>query len=246
MLTRTAHHAELPLSAAEQRQEDLRVRLAHVLNDTLGSGTPFSQVTVELLLQHVGVARSTFYVYFDDKGDLLAQCYAHDIAEVERVAGAWWELGDRPSADRLSLILDRAALVCRAHQHLLAAAHGAVSTEPAVALEVRAAAARTTAALGAHIVRGQAGGWITAGVAAEPTARWLVAMAGGGLADRLFDAPDTELQGVAESFVTIVWQTLYASAAALAAHSVPALHDVAWPLRGDPGGDLRGVSRSRP
>lgn len=195
---------------ARQRRLELGRRLADVIGDALAAGTPISDVTVEHLIQQAGIARSTFYAYFDDKGALLADCYAEVVGEVEAAARAWWLLAEPPTRAELEAIIAGIATACRRHGALLAAAHGSVASEPAVAAVVETMRERAVTALGAHITHGQARGWIAAAYPARETARWLVLMAQGGLAQEGFGPAGPRGARATRAFTAIVWTTLYA------------------------------------
>ena len=47
-------------------------RAIAALEDVLGDGTPLAVVPVDAIASRAGISRSTFYLYFADKGELLA------------------------------------------------------------------------------------------------------------------------------------------------------------------------------
>jgi len=49
----------------------MRRRLLEVVQQLLDEGESFTEMSVERLVSEAGISRSTFYVYFEDKGDLL-------------------------------------------------------------------------------------------------------------------------------------------------------------------------------
>ena len=52
----------------------------------------YTALSVERLVREAGISRATFYVYFEDKGDLL-RALAEDF--IERILGRgvdWWQL----------------------------------------------------------------------------------------------------------------------------------------------------------
>src|SRR4051794_34010288 len=58
-------------SSRAERRDNIRRRLLAVLENLLDKGENFTEVSVERLVSEAGISRSTFYVYFEDKGDLL-------------------------------------------------------------------------------------------------------------------------------------------------------------------------------
>src|SRR5881392_1377465 len=84
-------------SRAARRGEITR-RLLVAVEKLLADGESFTEVSVERLAGEAGASRSTFYVYFEDKGDLLQVLTEDVMTEVIDAARGWWELP--PEADR--------------------------------------------------------------------------------------------------------------------------------------------------
>src|SRR5436190_15346342 len=91
-VTRRTHNARAA------RREELGRRLLVAVETLLADGESFTEVSVERLVTEAQISRSTFYVYFEDKGDLLQALTADVMTEVIDAARAWWELP--PGADR--------------------------------------------------------------------------------------------------------------------------------------------------
>ncbi len=69
-----------------ERKTDTRViRTKHLLNEALLAlmeTTHFAKITVQDICRRAGINRVTFYKHYQDKYDLLADCYAHIIRTV--------------------------------------------------------------------------------------------------------------------------------------------------------------------
>src|SRR5262245_28063497 len=76
---------------------DLRARIERRLRDAVielaAAGEPFSRASVERLAAKAGIARSTFYVYFEDKGALLRALEAASMHRHYDGARSWIEKG---------------------------------------------------------------------------------------------------------------------------------------------------------
>ena len=83
-------------SGRAARRDELRGRLLDVVERLLGEGETFTEISVERMVAEAGIARSTFYVYFEDKGDLLEAWFGDITAELRTAAADWWRLGPTP------------------------------------------------------------------------------------------------------------------------------------------------------
>ena len=90
-----------------QRRDDVRRRLLAVVEELLMRGESYAEISVERLVSEAKLSRSTFYVYFEDKGDLLRAWFAQVIEELEDAAGRWWGLdGTATKADLRAALAD--------------------------------------------------------------------------------------------------------------------------------------------
>ena len=89
-----------PHSDRAARRGEIGRRLLVAVEKLLADGESFTEVSVERLVTEAGISRSTFYVYFEDKGDLLQALTADVMIEVIDAARAWWALP--ADADRAS------------------------------------------------------------------------------------------------------------------------------------------------
>src|SRR3954469_4925475 len=92
-------------ASRESRRDELRVRLLEVVERLLAEGEGFTEISVERLVAEAGMARSTFYVYFEDKGDLLRAWFAEITDELRGAASTWWQLRTAPSYEAVRAAL---------------------------------------------------------------------------------------------------------------------------------------------
>src|ERR1700756_759930 len=83
------------------RRDEVRERLLAVVRDLLASGETYAEISVERLVAEAGLSRSTFYVYFEDKGDLLRAWFKQVVEELQAASGGWWGLDGDASYDDL-------------------------------------------------------------------------------------------------------------------------------------------------
>jgi AcrR family transcriptional regulator len=165
---------------------------------------------VERIIRAGGVSRSTFYAYFDDKGDLLRAMAEHVISELLDAGLAWWTLPADGTKDDLREALRPAVDTYREHHAVL----GAVIETATYDARVREAHVRlvneVVASLAAHIREHQKQGSACPDLDARRTAEWLIWMDERGLYQVVSRADDREAERLLGALTDIVWRTLYA------------------------------------
>jgi len=197
-----------------ERRDQIKTRLLSAVESLLADGENFTELSVERLVSLAGVSRSTFYVYFEDKGELIRAWLAEIISELDVAAQEWWSLGASGAVSwkDLRAALSRVVTVYRPHTTLMAAAFDAAAYDPGVREQVDTMMQRNIAGLRKHIRAGQAAGYVDQRLLPAQTAAWLQWMAERGLHRLIRDATDDELRELIDAYTTIVWNTLYAGA----------------------------------
>jgi TetR/AcrR family transcriptional regulator, ethionamide resistance regulator len=206
-VTRTAR------TSRQDRREAMERRVLDATEHLIREGASFTEISVERLAAQAGISRSTFYVHFQDKGELARKLAATVLTELREVSGRWWQAAEH--ADRADLTDAVAAIVDVYRQH--AAAFTAVTEtatyDPAVAEELRARVQQIIEATRAAIERGQAAGVMRDVVPAETAAvlTWMVERAGYQLVRGGEPARDPT---IVEVLTDVIWATLYTGATA--------------------------------
>lgn len=197
-------------SSRAQRRDDIRMKLLGAVEQMLAEGESFTELSVERLVAQAGVARSTFYVYFEDKGELL-RAWLEDITEsLDDSARDWWNLDAKADRDDLRKALAAIVLTYRPHTNLMAAAFDAAAYDPAVREAAMALMTHNAAGLRKHIKAGQRDGFVDPALPAAEVAQWLTWMAERGLHQLVRGANDATVDALIEAYTAIVWNTLYA------------------------------------
>jgi AcrR family transcriptional regulator len=197
-----------------KRRDDVRRRLLAVVEQLLKDGESYAEISVERLVSEAKLSRSTFYVYFEDKGDLLRAWFTQVMTELEGAAADWWQLDENATWEDLHAVLSQIVYAYRPHTTLMAALYDISSYDTTAREEVATMMGRNAAGLLRHIRRGQKQGWIDPDLRAGETSAWLMWMAERGLHQMVRTADDAEADRLIESFTDIVWNTLYALAPA--------------------------------
>jgi AcrR family transcriptional regulator len=193
-----------------RRREDIRDRLLAAVETLLDEGQTYAEISVERLVQEAGISRSTFYVYFEDKGELLRAWFAQIREELKGAARDWWAIADDVQRDDVHAALAKIVETYQPHTPLMAAVFDAASYDGAVREEVEAMMATNTASLRKHIRDGQRGGWIASNLPADETAGWLTWMAERGFHLMLQTADRDEAKALVEAYTDVIWNALYA------------------------------------
>jgi AcrR family transcriptional regulator len=204
-----------------QRREQVRRRLLGVVEELLKGGESYAEISVERLVSEANLSRSTFYVYFEDKGDLLRAWFAQVVEELEDAAGAWWKLDQTATREDLRAALARIVHAYRPHTTLMAALYEMAPYDATVRTEVTAMMSSNIGGLRRHVQRGQKQGWIDPGLLPAETAAWLTWMAERGQHQMVLGAGDAEVEKLIDAYTDIVWNSLYAFAPSRSGATAP-------------------------
>jgi AcrR family transcriptional regulator len=199
-------------SSRARRRDEARARLLEVVEQLLEEGEGFTEISVERLVAAAGMSRSTFYVYFEDKGDLLRGWFGDIIAELTAATDRWWALGADATQEDLREILEHVVKTYKPHTTLMAATYDAAAYDASVRDLVETMMAGNVATLRKHIRAGQKAGFIDDSLPAAETAAWLVWMEERGLHQLVRGAEGADLDRLIDAYTAIIWNTLYAPA----------------------------------
>ncbi|MGB8389991.1 TetR/AcrR family transcriptional regulator [Mycobacterium sp.] len=190
------------------RREEIAQRLFVIVERLLADGSAFSEISVEQLITEAEIARSTFYVYFEDKGALMVELMDRVTQEIGGAASEWFELPATAARKDLRQALSRLAQAYRQHGRMLSAVIEAAAYDPRVRDEYAAVMQRRFQDMNDSFVPQQRDGTIRADIDIPSVTPWLAWMFERGLYQLVGDGgelPDSALEGV----TAVVWQTLY-------------------------------------
>lgn len=196
--------------AAAPRRAGAELQLIDATERLLGEGTSYIGLSVEQLCSEAGVARSTFYVHFRDKGDLVTRVAARMLDQLSDAAAAWWTHGN----DRAALRAATRELVGVYARHR--AVFAALTETAAYDAELHAVQEAMVDAhaepLGRLISAGRDRGEVRGDLHTRETVIALVGMVQGACERLAGDDPE-ELDRLAETIAAIAWHALYPDAA---------------------------------
>jgi AcrR family transcriptional regulator len=195
-------------SRRRERRDEIRAALLQTVEELLREER-YTDLSVGRLVKTAGLSRSTFYVHFEDKGELLRALTEDSIAELIASAQVWWELP--PEATKADLRAALAGLVDSyvAHRMLLAAVVEASTYDARVRERFGAMVEEAIAGLTAHVRAGQRDGYVRDGIDAPGVAAWLTWMAERGLFALVGPADAAERERLLDALTEILVNVLY-------------------------------------
>jgi AcrR family transcriptional regulator len=193
-------------TAAEQRRPAIEAKLLEATERLLSDGTPYTELSIQQLCSEAGIARSTFYVYFRDKADLVARLAEEMVGQLGDAASKWWQ----PDASRTELLAATRHVIeiYRAHGALFAALTETAGYDAEMRRMQVALVERNARPLGEMIAAGKRNGSVR-DVHTGETVAALSWMLQGSCYHLALGADEDELNRLAETLTAIIWHSIY-------------------------------------
>jgi AcrR family transcriptional regulator len=201
-------------TSAEERRPAIEAKLLEATEQLLSDGTGYTELSIQQLCSEAGIARSTFYVYFRDKADLVARLAETMVGQLGEAASKWWQ----PDATRDELLAaTRSAIeIYREHGALFAALTETAVYDSEMRRMQVALVERNAQPLAEMIAAGKGDGRVRDVHTAE-TAAALAWMLQGSCYHLALGAGDAEIDRIAEALTGIIWHAIYPDARELEA-----------------------------
>jgi AcrR family transcriptional regulator len=180
------------------------------VEELMADGDSYTELSVERIVRQAGISRATFYVYFEDKGDLLRSLAEDFIERMLQAAANWWELPADAAKQDLRGALGTVIDAYIPHKVVMAAVVEVAAYDAALRSLFGDLLARTSSEVADHIRTGQAGGHVRSELDPERTAAWLTWMAERGLYQLVAPATPAATARLLDALTDITWNTLYA------------------------------------
>ncbi|MCK9248012.1 MAG: TetR/AcrR family transcriptional regulator [Solirubrobacteraceae bacterium] len=199
-------------SARARRRHRMLLDISRSFEDDDPRARRPGELHLDELLEAAGIARSTFYVYFEDRADLLSALSELVLGELIEAARFWWALPDPVTRDDVREAMERIADAYRTHRGAVELAAGTAVESTRARDGFRANVGAVIASFAAGIDEGRRRGTIVDDVDPTAAATWLVWMLERGLARLLMPADAEETDRVLRSLTDLVWNILYRDA----------------------------------
>lgn len=160
-----------------ERREQIERQLLEATDRLMAEGASFTELSVDRLATEAGISRASFYIYFEDKGDLLRRLARQVFGDLTHDAAQWWVVADRRDPADIRTAMAGIVADYRRHQPILIALNEMAAYDPEVGATYRDLLSGIATQFSAVIEAGQADGSIRTGLPAATTASaltWMV------------------------------------------------------------------------
>ncbi|MGU3499750.1 TetR/AcrR family transcriptional regulator [Mycobacterium sp. C31M] len=172
-MTRTTRK---PQVNRRERREQIERQLLDATDRLMADGASFTELSVDRLSTEAGISRASFYIYFEDKGDLLRRLARQVFGDLTDDAAQWWTVASRRNPADIHAAMTRLIASYRHHQPVLIALNEMAAYDDQVGETYSELLTGIAAQFTEVIEAGQADGSIRSGLLAGPTASSLVWM----------------------------------------------------------------------
>jgi TetR/AcrR family transcriptional regulator, ethionamide resistance regulator len=224
---RRVRYAVKPMGVKTQRSAPVRVdpailaerrarrrsrvvkRLVGVVESLLDREESYLELTVDQIIEADGMARSTFYSYFEDKADLIVALAETAMREIIEGAQEIWRLPSDATREQVAAAVRRTIDTYLPHTRLMGAVLEVSTYDRRVRERFHAAYAEAQQAAAKHIAAGQRAGFVRPDLHPDEAAGWLTWMAERGMTQLVQHAGRARRARLADTFTAILWYTLY-------------------------------------
>ncbi|GGN62310.1 hypothetical protein GCM10011579_029310 [Streptomyces albiflavescens] len=179
-----------------------------MIEELLRDGASYTELSVEQIAHAAGISRSTFYLYFRDKVDVLLRLSGSLKTEGFVIAQAWRPYGPDGGLDGLARTYELILEHYRKHASLLSAINEVATYDPAVRESWTADQDRFICNTVAVLKEEQRAGRTPADIDAELAAR-IIVQGGGQVIAQQLSGSDRDDAAVARELATGYWYGVY-------------------------------------
>ncbi|MGA8332664.1 MAG: TetR/AcrR family transcriptional regulator [Mycobacterium sp.] len=198
-----------PHARRQERRAQIERRLLDATERLMRDGASFTELSVDRLAGEAGMSRANFYIYFEDKGDLLRRLAGQVFGDLADSAERWWAVAWRHDPGDVRAAMTGIIASYRRHQLVLVALNEMAGYDPQVAATYRELLTGISGRLTQVIVDGQANGSIRCELPAATTASALTWMVERACQQNLPNRPADYDAELATSLTEIAWGALY-------------------------------------
>jgi AcrR family transcriptional regulator len=194
-------------SNREQRRDEIVQALSRAVERLYAHGEAYTNVSVGRLVKEAGISRTTFYVYFVDKGDLIYALTEQVVEALVETTRYWWELPAGATKHDLREALRHTREVNVAG--VMASIVDVASYDAVIRRRYEDLVARSASEAAKYIREGIRDGFVNADVDPDATADCLCWMIERGL--REVGRPDSahDPERWLTALTDVIWNTLY-------------------------------------
>jgi AcrR family transcriptional regulator len=197
-----------PGSRAERRAAIVQ-RLLAVVEGFMEAGESYTELSVERLVGEAGLSRSTFYVYFEDKGDLLRALTEDLFRDILAAAQVWWDMPADASKDEVRDSLRSLMDTYVTHRLLMGAVVETSAYDDGVREVFEAMMDVSARGVADHLRDGQKQGFVHPELDVDRVAEWTTWMTERGFYELVRPAGAKQRERLLTALTDIVWNSFY-------------------------------------
>lgn len=190
-------------------QEEVAGLLRDALTTLMADGTPFRDLSVARIVTTAGLARSTFYLYFDDKAEMLRELSAYSLGRLYGGARVWVRKGGTATREDITAGMRQILDAFLQDEAVMRAVAEASVYEPAVRTAYVEGVEGFAGAL-ERMIRKAVKERLMRPVSPRATAAVLAWMTERAVSNVRPGSTSAQLDDLAEALSDVVWQTLFA------------------------------------
>ena len=202
-------------ATGRQRREAIEADVLAAVEQLMAEGHSYTELPVQRIAGEAGIARSTFYVHFPDKAQLLIRMADIATRDLFRAAEGWWGGDHRDGPEGVAETMEKMIAGFREHDRVLLALMELAGYEPEVGRFWNERVNAFIAMVGARLDELIEAGEVSPAIDAASTAAVLTWMVERSIAQRVLENPDPG--GDAEFAATLgraIWLTTFGDAPA--------------------------------
>jgi TetR/AcrR family transcriptional regulator, ethionamide resistance regulator len=196
-----------------QRRAEIQRQLLEGTERLMAQGWAFTELSVDRLATEGGISRATFYVYFEDKSQLLLALTRQVFVELNDAAALWWNDAERRDPADVRAAMKEIIATFRRHQAVLTAVVEMAAYDSTIAEAYQALLNEVAANARRVMERGVAEGAV-APLPIREAATALTWMVERTCHQVVRFSPPEDDDRLAEAMTEIVWRTYYLTTAA--------------------------------
>lgn len=202
-----------PRASGRRRREAIEAEVLRAVEKLMAEGHSYTEIPVQRIAEEAGIARSTFYVHFPDKAQLLIRMADIATRDLFSAAEGWWKGDHRGGPERVAATMDLMIAGFREHDRVLLALVELAGYEPEVARYWNERVAAFIAVVGARLDELARAGEVSPAMDTASTAAVLTWMVERSIAQHVLENPDPAGDGeFAATLARAIWLTTFGDA----------------------------------